>query len=307
MDIYVKRKRLQPSPDDLAEDDVEPLLANPGNVDEGELLSNPEATPETVADRLLSRHSPRRARDLAYYFAYNNYNRGDYGYDFWHEVADAILRQSGGRLSENRSRMEPNRRARALGGRPSMKTSFGDTLDDIDSVGGRRGVDLDAAMNRYETFHAKLPIRVAELAHDIPDRWESVGDALAVMYRTDKWKKDGVDEDYKHLHDKSDGQPYDAMKGVRFYEPSRSGSGRRLPVSKPKALTLLGYCLGFFVRRDDDGQEYEVNPRGCYLFCSPSGDALYLYSPDEQPDGDSGFLAAAVGGNLRVLKDGIDG
>jgi hypothetical protein len=204
--------------------------------------------------------------------------------------------------------MEPNRRARALGNRPSMKTSFGDTLDDIDSVGGPKGVDLDAAMSRYETFHAKLPIRVAELAHDIPTRWEEVGDALSVMYRTDKWKKDGVDEDYKHLHDKSDGQPYERLKGVRFYEPAQHRrSGRSLPVKTPKALTLLGYCLGFFVRKDDDGQEYETNPRGCYLFCSPSGDALYLYSPDEQPDGDSGFLAAAVGGNLRVLKDGIDG
>ncbi len=201
--------------------------------------------------------------------------------------------------------LTPNKRARPLGSRPSMDTRFGRTLDDPDSVGGTRGKHLDAAMDRYETFHAKAPIRVAELAHNLPDRWEPVGDALAVMYRTDKWKKDGVDEDYKHLHDKSDGKEYDRLKGVRFFEPARNG--RRLPVRKPQALTLLGYCLGAFVRKDDDGQEYETNPRGCYLFCSPSGDALYLYSPDEQSDGSSGFLAAAVGGNLRVLRDGIDG
>jgi hypothetical protein len=305
MDIYVKRKPLRPNlDDDWKEEDVVPLLNNPHGedaFDEDELVSNPgddfEDRVADAADRMVQKHGVRQGADLARHYAYNNYDPGEYGYRFWSAVADAII--GTGRP------IVPNRRARALGERPSMDTRFGDTLDDIDSIGGARGSHLDSAMSRYETFHAKAPIRVAELAHELPDRWDVVGDALAVMYRTDKWKKDGVDEDYKHLHDKGDDKPYEALKGVRFYEPSRSG--RRLPVSKPKAITLLGYCLGFFVRKDDDGQEYETNPRGCYLFCSPSGDALYLYSPDEQADGSSGFLAAAVGGNLRVLKDGIDG
>lgn len=285
--------------------------------------------------------------------------------------------------------IESNPRARAMGRRTSMDTRFGKDLDDdqIDQVAGAEGAALDAAMRRYKTFHAKEPLRVAELSHSLPDDWVAVGDALAVMYRTDKWKKDGVDEDYKHLHDKTDGQPYAEMKGVRMYEPAREVSrskvqgrrkvhenprpfrfdtevevpgsdlveaygklrsgldpafGRRwkttggrtpkgatfdardvkdaqmkerwglaanprgLPVM-PRALTLLGYCLGAFVRRDDDSEIYEINPRGCYLFCSPSGDMLAIYSPDKQSDGSSGFLAAFAGGNLRVLKDGIDG
>lgn len=206
----------------------------------------------------------------------------------------------------------PNKKARALGRRAAMRTNFGDTLDDeeLDTLGGARGRDVDAAMKRYQTFHAKAPIRVAELAHELPDRWVCVGDALAVMYRTDKWKKDGTDEDYKHLHDAGDDKPYAVRKGVRFYEPAkavRGGRAQRLPVAKPKALTLLGYCLGAFVRKDDDGETYETNPRGCYLFSSPSGNALYLYSPHKQSDGSSGFLAAMAGGKLRVLKDGIDG
>lgn len=207
--------------------------------------------------------------------------------------------------------VEPNRgSARALGNRPSMDTgSFGADLEDdeIDSVGGAEGRDLDAAMSRYKTFHAKDPIRVAELSHDLPARWRVVGDALAVMYRTDKWKKDGVDEDYKHLHDKGDNQPYEELKGVRIYEPVKGGGGTSLPVSRPRAMTLLGYCLGVFVRKDSDGEIYEANPRGTYLFCSPSGDMLALYSPHSQSNGDKGFLAVMAGGNLRVLKDGIDG
>lgn len=218
--------------------------------------------------------------------------------------------------------VEPNPKARSLGRRPAMDTKFGQTVEDPDALSGAPGRHLDKAMSRYETFHAKSPIRVAELEHDLPKDWVEIGDALAVMYRTDKWKRDGNDEDYKHLHDRGDDKPYDLGRGVRLFEPaaeakrSKVGTQRantgalkrcRLPVSAPKAITLLGYCLGFFVRRDEDGEIYECNPRGCYLFCSPSGDMLLVYSPDKQPDGSSGVLAIMAGGNLRVLKDGIDG
>lgn len=219
--------------------------------------------------------------------------------------------------------LSPNRKARPIGNRPSMDTShFGEDLDDetLDALGGPRGQHVDAAMKRYSIFHSKEPIRVAELEHDIPTSWVAVGDALAVMYRTDKWKSYGNDEDYKHLHDKSDGVPYEVRRGVRFFEPASEvkksklpggarigGRAQRLPVAIPKAITLLGYCLGAFVRVDETGEEYEVNPRGCYLYSSPKGDLLLLYSPDVQPDGSSGFLGAMAGGRLRVLKDGIDG
>lgn len=235
-----------------------------------------------------------------------------------------LRRRRTSRPSTHKLRM--NRKARAIGDRASMDTSFfGDDLEfeEIDEVGGADGKHLDAAMRRYKTFHDKQPIRIAELSEDLPSKWCVVGDALAVMYRTDKWKGFGNDEDYKHLHDKADGVPYEVRRGVRLFEPAsdakkskvhgRSGDpldvGRpqRLPVPDPRAITLLGYCLGFFVRRDDDGEIYEVNPRGAYLFSAPSGKALYVYSPHEQSDGSSGFLAAFAGGNLRVLKGGIDG
>lgn len=238
--------------------------------------------------------------------------------------------------------LEPNQRTRrhyrasTLHG-PAMETTFGKDIDP-----DRRSVaDLDRAMDRYETFHAKRPHRAVELAHELPTSLVAVGEAQSTMYRTDKWHKDGTDEDYKHVHDKGENKRYEFGSGVVVYEPSREVSkskvnGKlvgnrhavsvarvvtghalraatalsgtvRFPVARPKALTMLGYCLGFFVRRYDDEEVYEVNPRGCYLFCSPSGNMLAVYSPEEQPDGSRGFLAVMAGGNLRVLKDGIDG
>jgi hypothetical protein len=236
---------------------------------------------------------------------------------------------------------------------PAMDTKWGREVDP-DEVPGRPGKDLDGAMSRYETFHAKAPIRVAELDHELPEQWVCVGEALSVMYRTDKWHTDGDDEDYKHLHDDGDGKAYELGRGVKFYEPASEWSkstvagkhrGRRpkavrSPVAEPEALTLLGYCLGVFVRLEPDhnaalstsdydnaigliknargGDEtalealnelsiFETNPRGCWLFCSPSGDMLTIYSPEKQPGGYSGFMCLAAGGKLRVLKDGIDG
>jgi len=227
---------------------------------------------------------------------------------------------------EEEEEVKPNRgSARPLGNRSSMKTEFGRDVDP-DRYEGRRGAALDGAMKRYEVFHAKRPLRVVDLGHELPTQLVPIGQCISTMYRTDKWHKDGVDEDYKHVHDDSSGgrdKEYDFGKGVTLYEPAREASrskveGRRssrgrpgktvkLPVPRPEALTMLGYCLGVFVQRFDDQEFYEVNPRGCYLMCSPSGDMLAVYSPEKQPDGSSGFLMIMAGGGLRVLKDGIDG
>jgi hypothetical protein len=223
--------------------------------------------------------------------------------------------------------LEPNRTATTLGGRPSMDTSRVGREIDPDRYSGRRGKELDAAMDRYETFHAKRPLRAVELPHDLPTSVIPVGQVISTMYRTDKWHEDGDDEDYKHVHDNSRGgkdKEYEFGKGVIAYEPAReasksrvegggkrgkaqAGKAVRLPVHAPGALSLLGYCLGVFVQRFDDNEVYEISPRGTYLFCSPKGDMLALYSPDKQPDGSVGFLMVMAGGGLRVLKDGIDG
>lgn len=223
--------------------------------------------------------------------------------------------------------LRPNR-ASTLNDRPSMDTRHVGRDIDPDRHNGKRGRDLEAAMDRYETFHAKRPLRAVELPHDLPRSVVPVGQVVSTMYRTDKWHEDGDDEDYKHVHDNSRGgkeREYEFGKGVIAYEPAHQASksviatdGKhtkakpaqkavRLPVHAPGALSLLGYCLGVFVHRFDDDEIYEINPRGCYLFCSPKGDMLALYSPDKQPDGSSGFLMVMAGGGLRVLEGGIDG
>ena len=239
-----------------------------------------------------------------------------------------LVRRAGQNIPEDEiegdAGLLPNR-ASTLNGRASMKTAFGREVDP-DRLTGPTAAELDAALDRYETFHAKRPMRTVMLP-DLPKSVVPIGQVLSTMYRTDKWHEDGDDEDYKHVHDNSRGgkdREYEFGKGVIAYEPAGQAKrsrveGRsaknfagatpavRMPVHVPKATTLLGYCLGLFVQRFDDNEVYELNPRGCYLFCSPKGDMLAVYSPDEQPDGSRGWLLVMAGGGLRVLKDGIDG
>lgn len=198
--------------------------------------------------------------------------------------------------------------------RAAMNTKFGKNIDP-DRVEGARGRDLDRSFDRYETFHKKQPIRVVELRHELPTQLVHVGDALAVMYRTDKWKKDGDDEDYKHLHDRDENKPYEPGHGVKAYVPKRlvpSGVGGRPcgpPVRYPASLTLLGKSLGFFVRLPD-GEVYEIDRlKHSYLYCSPSGNMLAVYAAEPEPNqnGAQGFLCVMAGGKLRVIADGIDG
>jgi len=211
--------------------------------------------------------------------------------------------------------LEPNR----LRG-PAMKTTFGKDVDPNTA----RGRDIDMAMDMYEVFHAKRPLRLVELP-PLPTKLVAVGEAQSTMYRTDKWHLDGKDEDYKHVHDKGERARYEFGEGVVVYEPAAEASkstvgGRHVgrgkavhfPVTRPDALSMLGYCLGFFVRRYDDEETYEVNPRGCYLFCSPYSKEigrafLAVFLPHGKRLADGEWLAIMAGGKLRVLKDGIDG
>lgn len=217
-----------------------------------------------------------------------------------------------------RGAMIPNKAA--------MATSFGVDIDP-DKIVGADGRALDDAFDKYETFHDKKVLRAVELNTDLPKELICVGDCVSVMYRTDKWQKDGDDIDYKHVHDPIEGKEYQPGEGVRLYENARIATPvvKKLaknkaggvvrddlvvhrcgpPVAYPKAIALLGKCLGFFVRRYDDGEIYECNPRNTYLFGSPKGDLLVVYSLDPRPKG--AILCVMAGGKLRILKDGIDG
>lgn len=156
---------------------------------------------------------------------------------------------------------------------------------------------LDDAMDRFHTFHKKEPHRLVEInpKHSIPSRVDRIGGLLSVAYRSDKWYADGKDVDYRHVIEQG---------GQTLYEPrgsQRWAEQTKLPVAVPKVVTLLGKSLGLFVKREDDGLVYESNPKDSYLFCSPSGNMLLLYSPTD------GFIAMACGGHLSVKEHGIDG
>jgi len=192
--------------------------------------------------------------------------------------------------------------------------TFGSEVDP-DRVNGAAGRSLDEAMNRYETFQQKPPQKVVRVEHDAPALVVPVGDCLSVMYRSSKWYDDDKDVDYKHRHEPSENKEYAARKGVRLYENARFADAtlkrntgtQKLAVPAPHAWARLGYCLGLFVRRDDDGEIHEVNPRNTWLLSAPNGHMLAVYSPKPQSNGDIGFLCVMSGGKLRVLKEGIDG
>lgn len=198
-----------------------------------------------------------------------------------------------------------------------MGRYFGRSVDP-DRYQGQRGHDIDAAMDKYETFHSKHPIDVVDVTHEPPARLVCIGDASAVSYKTDKWYKDGTDIDYKHLHGKSEKVQYPPGKGVMFYENAaladpqsiKANGTTRPPRAYPKTWVRLGKFQGADLRRN--GGEWEEvdakeSARDCWLLCAPDGKMLAIYSPKPQPDGSEGFLAIMCGGDLRVLKDGIDG
>lgn len=146
------------------------------------------------------------------------------------------------------------------------------------------------AIARYKTFHKKEPRGVVTI-RALPRRFAEIGDAVAVMYETDKWNDDGDDVRYKHLHG----------PGVRVFEVAE-GKGVPLPVTPPtsdEGFARLGRCLGFFVKSRGGVREY--NPSGTDLFASPSGNLLGVYSPSH------GWVAFMAGGDLRVESEGIDG
>jgi hypothetical protein len=164
----------------------------------------------------------------------------------------------------------------------------------------RFGTEVDhdggAGAERYRIFHDKDPQRIVEIHHPFPDRVGLAGDALSVLYRTDKWHEDGDDTDYKHVFD----------EGVKVYEPwggQRWLEETKFPRKMKGPLALLGQCIGLFIERVDDGEVYEVHlprSRDSWLFSAPDGRVLYVYDPRE------GFRAIIAGGDLTVEAEGID-
>ncbi len=199
--------------------------------------------------------------------------------DTWGPTAAPLGRHALPR--SQRARLKPNEPRGAM-----QRARFG---REVDHDGG-------AGAERYRIFHDKDPQRVVEIAHPFPEQVGLAGDALSVLYRTDKWHEDGDDTDYKHVFD----------EGVKVYEPLGAQSWlepAKLPRKPRGPLALLGQCIGLFLERADDGEVYEAHlprSRDTWLFAAPDGRMLYVYDPRE------GFRAVIAGGQLTVEEEGID-
>jgi len=156
------------------------------------------------------------------------------------------------------------------------------------------------ARKLYEDFHKFPPKKVGEFnpSFEIPREATFVGDAVDVMYRSDKLEPmTHIDEgwiDYIHEH----------KSGVKVYRTDQKADGPTRKVPKwiwgTKQLVRLGDSLGF-TYRDHDGYEVEAGVREPLpeLYATPNGKALLIVERKRK------VVALIWGGKLDVEPRGI--
>ncbi len=159
---------------------------------------------------------------------------------------------------------------------------------------------MTRAVTKYRAFHQQDPRKVGEFHRDlvIPDVAMCVGDAVNVLYRSDKLNPTtGEDEgwiDYIHDHG----------AGVKMYRTDRTAEGvmRTVPAMLVRATELywLGDCLGFEYKEEITKK---VEAKGTKplpeLYAIPSGRALLVIQ------GKRRLMAMIWGGKLGVEPRGI--
>jgi len=168
------------------------------------------------------------------------------------------------------------------------------------------------AASLFETFHLKqagepvYPFHKRdggnfEVQAKLPPM-QPMGEAVRVMYRSDKWDDSGSAHDYYHDH-KSKGR-------VSLWLP---GDGEDFPHKWPEAVTLLGSCIRWFYKEPNaaDGDVVEGVPSNCILVASPRGYVSAL-SPSRVflavIDTGTGDVECLIEGDtLRLTKRGIEG
>jgi hypothetical protein len=159
--------------------------------------------------------------------------------------------------------------------------------------------DLHRAVEGYRRFTEFEPQEVGILeGFVVPSQLMCIGDAIHVIYRSDKWE--AKHHDYIHEHE----------AGVMVYVPKGSPIDKGELVETPswlrkvEGIYLIGICLGFCYR-DAKGRKLdaESKPRP-ELYSIPSGQALLIISVHQA----KAVLEAALwGGNLDVRAEGIVG
>jgi hypothetical protein len=159
------------------------------------------------------------------------------------------------------------------------------------------------AIEKFTEFHDFEPRETGTIPGlKIPSTVKIAGDAVHVMYRSDKWHQ-GRSDDYIHEHD----------GGVKVGRTGNcSGPSRTVPAEIQRVSTLvrIGRCLGV-AYADDDGNVVEMRPDGSVqLYCSPNGRALFVVDGVRVKNGRATFTRPKVemilwGGRLGVEDRGI--
>lgn len=157
--------------------------------------------------------------------------------------------------------------------------------------------DVATAREKYEEFHRHKPMKIWEGPSIVPARVRELGDAKAVLYRSNKNDPDTgrpVKRPINYIHD------HDA--GVKAYAPAKGG-GVEVPkfIRDAEALVVLGKCLGFDF--EEGGKVREAKGIKPYpdLCATPCGKALLVIQDRRE------VIAIIWGGALGVEARGIVG
>jgi hypothetical protein len=154
--------------------------------------------------------------------------------------------------------------------------------------------DLNKGIDKYAEFHDYEPIEIGQFhkSFKIPAQVNLLGEAVHVLYKSDKWGDKGID--YIHEHEGR----------VKVGTPDGDGRSISVPtrLRKPKTLVKLGECLGFCFK-NGDGEEIEAKGTRPYpeLYTTPDGRGLFVVQNKRQ------CLAVIWGGDLGVEAAGIVG
>lgn len=171
-----------------------------------------------------------------------------------------------------------------------------------------RGAEATAAKIR-ETFTDKPADKKEALPWRWPTRLIEAGECLAVMYRSDKWRRKGDYEDYKHVAEGP--QKLFVVPDFQLRDGSREISlaalgGAADPVVRdlfPDSVALLANFLGLHCRLYGVSEPYEVQLSRAKLAAGQtSRGELFLTVYDS-----SGPQLFVFGAELNIEKDGIVG
>lgn len=142
--------------------------------------------------------------------------------------------------------------------------------------------DFEQAKKLREVFTDRPMTKATDLGWSWPRSMEEVGVCTAIMYKSDKWKKKGDFEDYKHIHE-SRAESHKLLVSKKFDLGLETFVEPYALNNMPDSIAVLAEILGLQFRLyDSDGnlgeQDYQVNIVRASLGAArhPNGETLLL-------------------------------